>query len=277
MAQDNTEHTQQSSLFADGFVMDTTQDSEGDAMIVDVGGFEGPLDLLLVLARNQKIDISKISILELANQYLEFIAEARKLELELAADYLVMAAWLAYLKSRLLLADDETDDEPTGDELAAVLAFRLKRLEAMREASAKLTSRDRLGRDIFARGMPQPVKITHNKIYKDNLYDLLSAYAARRQVNSKARIVIKQQPFMTVKEARQRLEDLLGVMTTEWSGLHSFLIEYLSTPETRRSAIASGFSASLEMVKEGHIELRQAKAFDQILMRKTSNTRPQPV
>lgn len=273
MSQEDTYHNQQGSLLSDGFVMDTTQESDSEAMIVDVGGFEGPLDLLLNMARNQKIDISKISILELANQYLDFIHEARKIQLELAADYLVMAAWLAYLKSRLLLPDENNDDEPTGEELAAALAFRLKRLEAMREAAAKLTSRDRLGRDIFARGMPEPVIVTHNKIYKDNLYDLLSAYAQRRQTNSRSRIVIKQQPFMSIKEARERLEDMLGVLTTEWSGLHSYLVEYLSTPENRRSAIASGFSASLEMVKEGHIEIRQTEAFEEIFIRKATNNR----
>ena len=154
----------------------------GDTLVVDVEGFEGPLDLLLALARTQKVDLAKISVLALAQQYLDFIAEARRLRLEVAADYLVMAAWLAFLKSKLLLpAEKDEEGEPTGAELAALLAFRLKRLHAMREVSAQLMTRKRLGRDVFARGTPEPIRITRKSIYEANVYDLLKAYSQQRQ------------------------------------------------------------------------------------------------
>ncbi|HEX5931539.1 MAG TPA: ScpA family protein, partial [Methyloceanibacter sp.] len=154
----------------------------GDRLVVDVEGFEGPLDLLLALARTQKVDLAKISVLALAQQYLDFIAEARRLRLEIAADYLVMAAWLAFLKSKLLLpAEPSEEGEPTGAELAALLAFRLKRLDAMREASAQLMTRKRLGRDVFARGLPEPMRVTRKSIYGANVYDLLKAYSQQRQ------------------------------------------------------------------------------------------------
>ena len=152
-----------------------------EALMVTVDGFEGPLDLLLTLARNQKVDIAKISILKLADQYLEFIESAKRMNLELAADYLVMAAWLAYLKSRLILPQPQgADGDPTADELASRLRWRLQRLEAMREAAARLMARDRLGREIYARGMPEAVKVVKLRTYTDSLYDLLTAYATEQ-------------------------------------------------------------------------------------------------
>lgn len=240
---------------------------ENAALVIDVDGFEGPLDLLLSLARNQKVDLAKISILALAEQYLKFIHEARKLRLELAADYLVMAAWLAYLKSKLLLPDPEEEAGPSGEELAAMLAFRLKRLEAMREAAANLMARNCLGRDVFARGQPEGIRVITTSEYADNLYDLLSAYASRRQRSAVTRIKFKRLTVWTIKQARQCLESLLGEMD-DWGTIDEFLVEYLATDETRNSIMASSFSASLEMVREGALELKQAKPFAPLYMRK---------
>jgi len=242
------------------------------ALMVDVDGFEGPLDLLLNLARSQKVDITKISILALAEQYLAFIEEARKTRLELAADYLVMAAWLAYLKSRLLLPPEEDDsDEPTGEELAAHLAFRLQRLEAMRNAAARLMGRDRLGRDVFARGAPEAERLTKTTEYQDNLYDLLKAYAERRQRNSVTRIKIAPRPVWSIHDAREHLERLLGEME-DWGRIDQFLVQYMSQPDMRSSVVASSFSASLELARDGKVELRQDRAFEPIFMRRARRT-----
>jgi len=237
------------------------------ALVVDLDGFEGPLDLLLNLARTQKVDLTKISILALAEQYLTFIHNARKLQLELAADYLVMAAWLAYLKSKLLLPEPEGEEGPSGEELAAMLAFRLKRLEAMREAAANLMARNCLGRDVFSRGEPEGIRVITTSEYSDNLYDLLSAYANRRQRSAVKRIKFKRLAVWTIKQARECLESLLGEMD-DWGTIDGFLLEYLSTEETRRSVMASSFSATLEMVREGALELKQAKPFAPLYMRK---------
>lgn len=240
---------------------------ENAALVVDLDGFEGPLDLLLTLARSQKVDLTKISILALAEQYLSFIHSARKLRLELAADYLVMAAWLAYLKSKLLLPAPEEEEGPSGEELANMLAFRLKRLEAMREAAANLMARNCLGRDVFARGQPEGIRVITTSEYSDNLFDLLNAYANRRQRSAVQRIRFKRLPVWTIKQARQCLESLLGEMD-DWGTIDGFLIAYLTTAETRSSVMASSFSASLEMVREGALELKQAKPFAPLYMRK---------
>ncbi len=179
--------------------------SPGDQLVVDVEGFEGPLDLLLALARTQKVDLAKISVLALAQQYLDFISEARRLRLEVAADYLVMAAWLAFLKSKLLLpAEPSEEGEPTGAELAALLAFRLKRLHAMREASSQLMTRKRLGRDVFARGLPEPLRITKTSVYDANVYDLLKAYSQQRQRTAVQSLHMKPRTVWSLKEARER-------------------------------------------------------------------------
>jgi segregation and condensation protein A len=243
------------------------------ALVVSLEGFEGPLDVLLALARTQKVDLAKISVLALADQYLVFVAQALKLRLELAADYLVMAAWLAYLKSKLLLPREAgTEDQPTGDELAARLAFRLKRLEAMRNAAAGLMTRKRLGRDIFARGMPEGVRTIRVRQYTAVIYDLLKAYAEQRRRTTKRVHVIPRRTVWSIKEARQRLEALVGQLTSEaagqWLQLDKYLEQYLANPEVARTAVASSFGAALEMAREGLVEISQAEPFAPIYMRK---------
>lgn len=240
----------------------------GETLVVDVEGFEGPLDLLLALARTQKVDLARISVLALAQQYLDFIAEARRLRLEVAADYLVMAAWLAFLKSKLLLpAEKDEEGEPTGAELAALLAFRLKRLHAMREVSAQLMTRKRLGRDVFARGTPEPIRITRKSIYEANVYDLLKAYSQQRQRTAIRTWQIRQRTVWSLKEARAELERLLGI-DCDWAPLDQLLAEFLVEPELRKTALASSFTATLEMTREGALEIRQAKSFAPLLIRR---------
>ncbi len=236
-------------------------------LILDLDGFEGPLDLLLRLAREQKVDIAKISVLALAEQYLKFINEARRLRLELAADYLVMAAWLAYLKSRLLIPDLEPEDEVPAEELAARLAFRLQRLQAMRDAAAQLMARNRLGRDVFDRGEPEPVVVETQTEYADNLFDLLKAYASGRQRDLAHRTYeIAVRHTWTVAKAREILKRLIGEFA-EWGRFDSFLADYLATPEERPSVLASSLVACLEMAKEGALEIRQEKAFTPLYLR----------
>ena len=209
------------------------------ALVVDVEGFEGPLDLLLALARSQKVDITRISILALAEQYLAFIEEIHRLRLEVAADYLVMAAWLAYLKSRLLLPESE-GEEPTGEELAADLAFRLKRLEAMREASARLANRNRLGRDVFARGAPEPVEVVRRSEFSATLYDLLSAYAARRQELAISVVHVKARQVWSLQDAREVLGRIIGRIA-DWTPLEVFLSPYLVTADHRATVQGEHF------------------------------------
>ena len=239
-----------------------------DTLVVDVEGFEGPLDLLLALARTQKVDRAKISVLALAQQYLDFIAEARRLRLEVAADYLVMAAWLAYLKSKLLLpAEPSEEGEPSGAELAALLAFRLKRLDAMREVSAQMMTRKRLGRDVFARGLPEPTRLTRKSIYDANVYDLLKAYSQQRQRTATRTLQMRQRTVWSLREAREELERLLGI-TCDWAPLDQLIAEFLVEPELRRTALASSFTATLEMTREGALEIRQSKLFAPLLIRR---------
>lgn len=241
----------------------------GADLVVDIEGFEGPLDLLLALARTHKIDITRISMLALAEQYLAYVAELQKLDLELAADYLVMAAWLAYLKSRLLLPRENPDsEEPTGEELAARLAFRLQRLEAMRQASASLMTSKLLGRDVFGRGQPE-VPVTVKEIrYTAELYDLLKAYADSRSRTVKRVHVVKARTVWSIKDARRRLERLVGQIGGDWLQLDSFMQQYLPMPEISRTVLAASFGASLEMAREGLIELRQDGAYKPIYMRR---------
>ncbi len=241
---------------------------DGDALVVDVDGFEGPLDLLLHLARTQKVDLARISVLALTEQYLAFIEKARALKLEIAADYLVMAAWLAYLKSRLLIPQKPGEDEQTGEEMAAILQFRLQRLEAMREAGAKLVNRNRLGRDVFARGMPEMVIVDRRSQFEASLYDLLTAYASQRQRNAITSVQIAERHVWSLKDARERLIAMLGA-TPEWTALDRYLIEYLALPEQRATAIASSFAASLELVREGAVELSQSEPFATLYLRST--------
>ena len=241
----------------------------GEALQVDVDGFAGPLDLLLALARTQKVDLAKISVLALVDQYLTFINEARTLRLELAADYLVMAAWLAFLKSKLLLPREvKTGDEPTGEELAARLAFRLMRLNAMRDAAAKLMTRRRLGIDIFPRGMPEAIKLIKETRPSATVYDLLKAYADQRQKTVIKRVhTVKRRTVWSIKDARVRLEAMVG-KTGEWVQLDFFLEQYLPEPELGKTVMASSFGASLEMAREGLVELRQSEPYAPIYMRR---------
>lgn len=241
--------------------------SDEPALVVDVEGFEGPLDLLLSLARNQKVDLSKISILALADQYLAFIEAARKLRLELAADYLVMAAWLAYLKSRLLLPEAAGPDGPSAEDMANALAWRLKRLEAFREASQKLMERPQLQRDVFHRGDPEPITDIKTPEWTATLYDLLSAYAAQRQQTALAHVRFKQRTVWSLQEAREQLQRLIG-QATDWSRLDQYLIQYLVEPAQRATAFASSLAATLELVREGVIEVHQQAAFAPIYLRK---------
>ncbi|KAB2691461.1 segregation and condensation protein A [Brucella pseudogrignonensis] len=236
------------------------------SLLIDVQGFEGPLDLLLHLARNQRVDLSRISVLALAEQYLGFVEQAQALRLELAADYLVMAAWLAYLKSRLLIPKQQDDDGATGEELVASLQFRLKRLEAMRDASAKLVNRNRLGRDVFARGMPELVVVDRSSQFAASLYDLLTAYTSQRQRQAVSHVQIEKRAVWSLREARVALVRLMGV-SGDWVSLDRFLIDYTLSPQERASALASSFAASLELVREGKLEVRQNAPFEPIYMR----------
>lgn len=250
-------------LWADN---DESRTSDDPALVVDVAGFEGPLDLLLHLARTQKVDLARISIQALADQYLVFIETARKLRLELAADYLVMAAWLAFLKSKLLIPKQPGEEGESGEELAAVLQFRLKRLEAMRDAAARLVNRNRLGRDVFQRGMPELVIVEKRNEWSATLYDLLTAYAVQRQRQAINRVKIAKRGVWSLKEARDILTRMVGALS-DWTALDQFLIEYLTTPEDRATAIASSFAASLELIREGTLEARQEVAFAPLYLR----------
>ena len=245
---------------------DDSRASDEPALVVDVAGFEGPLDLLLHLARTQKVDLARISIVALVDQYLKFIEQVRAMRLELAADYLVMAAWLAYLKSKLLIPKQPDADGESGEEMAAVLQFRLKRLEAMRDAAARLVNRNRVGRDVFARGMPEVVIVEKRNEYSATLYDLLTAYAAQRQRQAITNVRIAKRGVWSLQEAREILVRLIGTFK-DWTALDSFLIEYLTSPEQRPTAIASSFAASLELAREGTIELRQHAAFQPLYLR----------
>ncbi|MBN8921152.1 MAG: segregation/condensation protein A, partial [Rhizobiales bacterium] len=243
-------------------------------LIVDVEGFEGPLDLLLTLARQQKVDLTRISIVALADQYLAFVEEARKFQLELAADYLVMAAWLAYLKSRLLLpTQNETGEGPSAADMATALALRLRRLEAIRAAAAAMTERPQLGRDFFARGEPQPMKAVKRPEWSATLYDLLSAYAVQRRRNALAHVRFAPRAVWSLKEAREALERVIGKVD-DWGRLDDFLLTYAVEPSMRATVFASTFAATLELVREGQIEVHQASSFAPIFLRKRETAPP---
>ncbi len=242
----------------------------GKGFIVDVDGFEGPLDLMLALARTHKLDLTHISILYLAEQYLSFIKDARALRLDIAADYLVMAAWLTYLKSRLLLPDEPSDDEePTGAELAARLAFRLKRLEAMRGAAEILLEGRQLHVDFFPRGQPEGITILRESVYTATIYDLLSAYASgrSRKVVSILRPGRERRKVWSLKHARTQLEKIIG-FDCQWAPIDRLLAGFLDDPEEGKTALAAAFGASLEMAREGVVELRQDSAFNPLYVRR---------
>jgi segregation and condensation protein A len=234
---------------------------------VDVGGYEGPLDLLLDLARRQKVDLSAVSVLALAEQYLKFIETVREKRIEVAADYLVMAAWLAYLKSRLMVPQAPSDDEPSGEMLAALLQFRLKRLEAMRTASAQLLARPRLGMQVHARGEPQPTQIVRKSRWEASLYDLLKAYSTQREKGVTTEYTPVTRTVWSLQEARDILQRLIGD-SFDWVPLDTYLLSYLSTPAERVTARASTFASSLELVRQGQIDLRQEETFGPLFMRR---------
>lgn len=244
-------------------------DADIDALIVNIDGYEGPLDVLLDLARTQKVDIRRISMVALVDQYLEFVGEAKKRDLELAADYLVMAAWLAYLKSRLLLpVDDEDGDEPTADELAARLAFQLQRLEAMRNAVEALQGRSQFLIDFFPRGMAEGVRVVRTADWQDTLYDLLKAYATQRISKLDREYHLDPPRVYTIEMARLRLERVLGAIP-DWTELRTLVhAEDVDAPET--SKIASAFNAALEFAKDGRIDMRQLGAFEPIYIKARS-------
>ena len=241
-----------------------------ETLIIDVDGYEGPLDLLLTLSRTQKVDLRKISVLDLAVQYLMFIERATALRIELAADYLVMAAWLAFLKSRLLLPPDPKEDGPSGDELAAHLAYQLERLQAMRDCAAKLMALDRLGKDRFVRGLPEDVSRRRKVIYTANLLDLMQGYARIRTKDDFRPFVLDRDAVLTMEQALTRMRGLIG-FTGDWTDIISYLPDdWLNDPQKRKSATASTFAASLELAKEGKIEIRQCEVYAPIEIRKRS-------
>lgn len=238
-----------------------------EALVVALDGFEGPLDLLLTLSRSQKVDLRRVSILQLAEQYLRFVEAAKRLRIELAADYLVMAAWLAYLKSRLLLPPDPTEDGPSGEELAAHLAFQLERLEAMRGAAAQLMARDRLGRDVFARGAPESVARETRVEHQAGIVDLLRAYARIKTRDEFRPLHLEREPVLTMEAALERMRGLIAC-ALDWTELAAFLPgDWAVDPLRRRSATAASFAAALELVKAGRCNLRQEAPFRPIYLR----------
>ena len=240
---------------------------EADRLTLDLDGWEGPLDLLLTLARTQKVDLAKISILALVEQYLAFIADAKRLKLEIAADYLVMAAWLAYLKSRLLLPEPPAGEEPSAQEMADALQWQLRRLEAMQEAGVRLMARPQLGRDVFARGQPEGVIVVRRAIWDVKLYDLLRAYGDQLRPKDADTYRIEPMQFFSVEEAAERLARMLGI-AIDWQTLEAFLPGGLTDPLRRRSAMAATFVAGLQLAKDGQLELRQTERFGPIHVRK---------
>ena len=258
---------------SDGFDTTVADRLAAEALIVDVDGFEGPLDLLLSLSRTQKVDLRKVSVLELARQYLAFVDQAKALRIELAADYLVMAAWLAFLKSRLLLPPDPEEEGPSGEDLAAHLAFQLERLQAMRDVAARLMARDQLGRDFFARGVTQQVERVRKIDYTATLLDLMQGYARIRTRDEFRPFVMDRDAVLTMEEALDRMRAMLGY-SGDWVDIATFIPEdWRRDPKRRRSAAASTFAASLELAKAGKVELRQERSFAPIELRSREGER----
>jgi len=251
-----------------------------DAFLLDIDGYEGPIDVLLEMARNQKVDLREISILQLVRQYLTFIDRAKELRLELAAEYLVMAAWLAYLKSRLLLPQEKTEGtELSGDQMAEALQFQLRRLEAMRETAEKLMSRPRLGVNVFSRGMPEGLRTKYETHWQVNLYDLIKSYG---DINRRKEYQTYEMPtfnIMSMEDAADRLAKMLGNLPrtgphSVWTTLQSFIPEGITDPLLVRSSVASTFTAGLEMAKQGKLEIRQEGAFKTIYLRTANRSEP---
>jgi segregation and condensation protein A len=242
-------------------------DASDEALIIDVDGYEGPLDLLLSLSRTQKVDLMRISVLQLAEQYLAFVDRVRALRIELAADYLVMAAWLAYLKSKLLLPPMPGDDGPSAEDLAAHLAFQLERLSAMRDVAARLMARDHKGRDFFVRGAPETVARSRALRYEATLLDLMRAYARTRTRDEFRPYAFDRVDVFTMEEALERLRGMIGY-AGDWADLTSFLPKgWNASPMRRRAVTAAHFAAILEMAKQGQITLRQGEVFAPIQIR----------
>lgn len=237
-----------------------------ERLIVDIEGFEGPLDVLLTLSRTQKVDLKQISILELVKQYLEFVQDARELRLELAADYLVMAAWLTYLKSRLLLPEEDNEEELSAEELAARLTYQLQRLGAIRDRAAELMSRNQMGRDMFVRGAPEPVIITRHHTYELSLYDLLKSYSQHKTRGAAADIRIHKRAVYTLDRAIERLSSMLG-LALDWTNLEQFMPDDIDDPQIIRSAKASMFTATLELAKNGKADIIQKQMFGPLYIR----------
>ena len=237
--------------------------NDHDTLTLELDGWEGPLDLLLTLARSQKVDLRQISMLALVEQYLGFIDSAVAVKLELAADYLVMAAWLAYLKSALLLPRDPEQD-PSPEELALRLQLRLERLHAMREAGARLMARDRIGRDVFGRAAPEGLRTIRTSVWTAEIYDLIAAYGRISARTRPIMHVVADREVMTLEAALERVSSLIGI-TIDWAAIETFLPS--GTDRLRRSAMASSFLAALELAKQGRVELRQAEAFAPLFLR----------
>lgn len=263
---DKKEPEQQTAFDDHPSVIQPSDDEE--RLILDIDGFEGPLDVLLTLARSQKVDLKQISILELVEQFLKFVAEAKVQKLEKAADYLVMAAWLAYLKSRLLLPEENSEEEFSAEEMAARLTYQLQRLNAIREASAALMSRNQLKRDVFARGLPEQVIVTKNPVFDLSLYGLLRAYADHKTRHSISDIKIHKREVYTLDQALERLRGLIG-LAMDWTDLFQFLPDTAAGDQMTRSFKASIFTASLEMAREGKAEIIQKQIFGPLFIRKT--------
>ncbi len=250
----------------DSFEEDPPEGPVAGAFVVDLEGFEGPLDLLLTLARQQKVDLTNISILKLAEQYLDYIKVARRLRLEVAADYLVMAAWLAYLKSRMLLPAPTADEEPTGEEMALRLQFQLERLQAMRKVMDELLARDRMGIDLHPRGAPEGVRVIRQTDWECSLFELMQAYAGQAVRGKVTSLYLSPSKAYSMEEALRRLETLLGRMP-DWASLETFLPREIARGFERRSALASTFAASLELARDGRVTLRQGQPFGPIFVK----------
>ena len=246
---------------------DLTNSSSREQLILDLEGFEGPLDMLLALAKEQKVDLLQLSILQLANQYIKFLEMAQGMKLELAADYLVMAAWLAYLKSRLLLPKSEEDEEPSGEEMAVALAYQLKRYEAVKNLALNLVNRPRLGRDVFSRGSPEGLRNTRKTIYDVTLYELLKAYVNNHNNQESQSLTIEPNSLFSVEDCSNRLKNILG-SSQKWIGLIDCLPKNLKGSLVLKSALASTLSASLELAKNGELEIQQKNLYGPIFLKK---------
>lgn len=268
MKENPTDSSQTEASQNDGFQEGIAyQATTEDGLALHLDGYDGPLHILLALARTQKVDLKQISILKLAEQYLDFIREAQDLKVELAADYLVMASWLAYLKSRLILPPPHDDEVIDAEEMAARLVFRLKCLEAMREASAQLMGRDLLGRDFFVHGMPEGIRIKRQSTYDASLYEVLGAYSTQRLRNHYERWSPPKMDVLSIERARMRIERLLGKLD-DWESMDSLVAGDMRNPQKRRTTMASSFSAFLEYARDGRVELQQSKNFESLLVRR---------